>query len=142
MESRPSNAVVRVRTFELHEQAGELLKDGIRVRLQEQPLQILQILLEHPGKVVTREDLKKRIWPSDTFVDFDHGINNAIKRLREALADTAETPRYIETLPRRGHRFIANLEPAKVVTGPRIQSIAVLPLENLSRDPEHEYLAD
>src|SRR5438445_11708739 len=142
MESRPSNAVVRVRTFELHEQAGELLKDGIRVRLQEQPLQILQILLEHPGKVVTREDLKKRIWPSDTFVDFDHGINNAIKRLREALADTAETPRYIETLPRRGHRFIAGIDvPVQAAPG-RIQSFAVLPLENLSHDPEQEYFTD
>jgi len=142
MESRPSNAVVRFGTFELHEQAGELLKDGIRVRLQEQPLQILQILLEHPGKVVTREDLKKRIWPSDTFVDFDHGINNAIKRLREALADTAETPRYIETLPRRGYRFIAGIDvPVQAAPG-RIQSLAVLPLENLSHDPEQEYFAD
>src|SRR2546425_12806005 len=142
MESRPSNAVVRFGTFELHGQAGELLKDGIRIRLQEQPLQILQILLEHPGKVVTREELKKRIWPSDTFVDFDHGINNAIKRLREALADTAETPRYIETLPRRGYRFIKSVN-AVAQPGPgRIRSVAVLPLENLSGDPEQEYFAD
>ena len=88
--------------FDVDEHAGELRKEGIKVRLQEQPLQILQILLEHPGEVVTREDLRKRIWPSDTFVDFDHGINNAIKRLREALGDTAETPRFVETLPRRG----------------------------------------
>jgi len=142
MESRPSNAVVRFGTFELHEQAGELLKDGIRIRLQEQPLQILQILLEHPGKVITREELKKRIWPSDTFVDFDHGINNAIKRLREALADTAETPRYIETLPRRGYRFIAATDLTARATASSIQSLAVLPLENLSRDPEQEYFAD
>jgi DNA-binding winged helix-turn-helix (wHTH) protein len=76
---------VRFREFEMDEHAGELRKDGIKVRLQEQPLQILQILLERPGEVVTRDDLRKRIWPSDTFVDFDHGINNAIKRLREAL---------------------------------------------------------
>src|SRR5713101_8738241 len=136
-----TRAVVRFGSFELDQDAGELRRDGTKVRLQEQPLQILQILLEQPGKVVAREELRKRIWPSDTFVDFDHGINNAIKRLREALGDTAETPRYIETLPRRGYRFIANLEPAKV-TGPRMQSIAVLPLENLSRDPEQEYFAD
>src|SRR5438309_5034450 len=138
MESRPSNAVVRFGTFELHEQARELLKDGIRIRLQEQPLQILQILLEHPGKVVTREELKKRIWPSDTFVDFDHGINNAIKRLREALADTAETPRYIETLPRRGYRFVGRIERSVA----RMRSLAVLPLETLSHDPEQEHFAD
>src|SRR5437660_6207550 len=141
MESRPSNAVVRFGAFEVNEQAGELLKDGIRIRLQEQPLQILQILLEHPGKVVTREDLKKRIWPSDTFVDFDHGINNAIKRLREALADTAETPRYIETLPRRGYRFIAGIDvPVQTAPG-RSQSLAVLPFEKLSHDHEQEYFS-
>ena len=91
----------------MDEHARELRKEGIKVRLQEQPLQILQILLEHPGEVVTREKLRKRVWPSDTFVDFDHGINNAIKRLREALGDTAETPRFVETLPRRGYRFVA-----------------------------------
>src|SRR5947208_12814065 len=99
---------------------------------------MLQILLEQPGKMVAREELQKRIWSSDTFVDFDHGINNAIKRLREALADTAETPHYIETLPRRGYRFIASLGSASG----RIESLAVLPLENLSRDPEQEYFAD
>ena len=137
-----SGRSVRFGQFEMDEHARELRKEGIKVRLQEQPLQILQILLEHPGDVVTREDLRKRIWPSDTFVDFDHGINNAIKRLREALGDTAETPRFVETLPRRGYRFIANLEVAKPVTGSSSQSIAVLPLENLSRDPEQEYFAD
>src|SRR5712691_2557482 len=124
--------------FEMDEHAGELRKEGIKVRLQEQPLQILQILLEHPGEVVTREDLRKRIWPSDTFVDFDHGINNAIKRLREALGDTAETPRYVETLPRRGYRFIGKIERET----PKFRSLAVLPLENLSRDPEQEYFAE
>src|SRR5579863_5920633 len=92
---------VRFASFEMDEIAGELRKDGVKIRLQEQPFQILQILLEHTGEVVTREDLRKRVWPSDTFVDFDHGINNAIKRLREALGDTAETPRFIETIPRR-----------------------------------------
>ena len=128
---------VRFGSFEMDEVAGELRKDGAKIRLQEQPFQILQILLEHPGDVITREELRKRVWPSDTFVDFDHGINNAIKRLREALGDTAETPRFIETLPRRGYRFIAKLE-----TSGGVRSLAVLPLENLSRDPEQEYFAD
>ena len=96
---RPSHGTVRFGDFELDQDTGELRREGVKVRLQEQPLQILQILLEQPGKVITREDLRKRVWPSDTFVDFDHGINNAIKRLREALVDTAETPHYIETLP-------------------------------------------
>ncbi len=137
-----TRAVVRFGAFELDQDAGELRRDGTKVRLQEQPLQILQILLEQPGKVVAREELRKRIWPSDTFVDFDHGINNAIKRLREALGDTAETPRYVETLPRRGYRFICCTEVPKKTAARRIQSLAVLPLENLSRDPEQEYFAD
>src|SRR5437879_3358194 len=133
---------VRFGPFELDQDAGELRKGGTKVRLQEQPLQILEILLGQPGKVVTREELRNQIWPSDTFVDFDHGINNAIKRLREALGDTAETPLYIETLPRRGYRFIGNIEPVAQPVSGHIHSIAVLPLENLSCDPEQEYFAD
>ena len=122
----------------MDELAGELRKDGVKIRLQEQPFQILQILLERPGEVVTREDLRKRVWPSDTFVDFDHGINNAIKRLREALGDTAETPRYVETLPRRGYRFVGKSERDTA----KMRSLAVLPLEDLSHDLEREYFAD
>jgi TolB-like protein/tetratricopeptide (TPR) repeat protein len=133
-----SRTTVRFGEFELDQNAGELCRDGSKIRLQEQPLQILRILLEQPGRVVPREELQKRIWPSDTFVDFDHGINNAIKRLREALSDTAETPRYVETLPRRGYRFIGKIERET----PKFRSLAVLPLENLSRDPEQEYFAD
>src|SRR6266404_8651715 len=135
---RSSQGTVRFGPFELDQDAGELRKGGTKVRLQEQPLQILQILLEQPGKVVAREELQKRIWSSDTFVDFDHGINNAIKRLREALGDTAETPCYVETLPRRGYRFIGKIERET----PKFRSLAVLPLENLSRDPEQEYFAE
>jgi TolB-like protein/Tfp pilus assembly protein PilF len=131
-------AVVRFGQFELDQHSGELRRDGTRIRLQEQPLQVLRILLEHPGKIIPREELQTRIWPSDTFVDFDHGINNAIKRLREALGDTAETPRYVETLPRRGYRFIGKTDSDT----PEIKSLAVLPLEDLSRDPEREYFAD
>src|SRR5438477_10756688 len=134
---RSSQGNVRFGAFELDEDAGELRREGIKVRLQEQPLQILQILLEQPGKVITREELRKRIWPSDTFVDFDHGINNAVKRLREALSDAAETPRYIETLPRRGYRFLH----AAATTSPDV-SIAVLPFLSLSADPENEIFAD
>jgi DNA-binding winged helix-turn-helix (wHTH) protein len=104
-----SRVPIRFSVFELDLRAGELRKDGVKVKLQEQPFQILQVLLEHPGEVVTREELQRRIWPADTFVDFDHGLYNAIKRLREALGDTAEAPRYIETLPKRGYRFIATL---------------------------------
>ena len=129
---------VRFGSFEMDKSAGELSKDGTKVRLQEQPLQILQMLLERPGSVVTREELRKRVWPSDTFVDFDHGINNAVKRLREALGDTAETPRFIETLPRRGYRFVAPIDS----TVEHARSLAVLPLENLSNDPEQEYFAE
>jgi TolB-like protein/Flp pilus assembly protein TadD len=129
---------VRFASFEMDGVAGELCKDGVRIRLQDQPFQILQILLERPGDVIAREELRKRVWPSDTFVDFDHGINNAINRLREALGDTAETPRFIETIPRRGYRFLATLDSKDE----RIPSLVVLPLENLSGDPEQEYFAD
>src|SRR6202158_2834252 len=110
MESTSSGRHIRFGQFEMDEKTGELRKDGTKIRLQEQPLQILQILLEHPGELVARDELRKRVWPTDTFVDFDHGINNAIKRLREALADLAETPKFVETLARRGYRFIGSLE--------------------------------
>jgi len=127
---------MRFGVYELDVRSGELRKDGIRVQVQEQPLQILQILLERPGEVVTRDELRRKIWPSNTFVDFDHGINNAIKRLRAALNDSAEKPRYIETLASRGYRFIGTASP------PQIESLAVLPLENLSGDPEQDYFAE
>jgi TolB-like protein/DNA-binding winged helix-turn-helix (wHTH) protein/Tfp pilus assembly protein PilF len=208
----PKASGVRARfgSFVMDLRAGELLKHGVRIRLQAQPFQILGMLLERPGEVVTREELRHALWPSDTFVDFDHGLNNAINRLREALGDSAESPRFLETLPRRGYRFIAAVEsvpspspqalepqiedsstaPAdgKVAAPPvespkpslrrklwiaagaggtallvlivtlntggvrqrllgasrasRIESVAVLPLENLSGDPSQEYFAD
>lgn len=136
-ESTSSGRRIRFGPFEVDETAGELRRDGTRIRLQDQPFQILQILLEHPGEVVSREELRHRIWPTDTFVDFDHGINNAIKRLREALGDTSETPGYIETLPRRGYRFL----PALAATVAEA-SIAVLPFLSLSADPENEIFSD
>jgi eukaryotic-like serine/threonine-protein kinase len=93
--------------FEFDSERGQLRKHGIRIKLQDQPFQILQILLERSGELVTREELRNRIWPADTFVDFDKGLYNAVKKLREALGDTAGTPRYVETVPKRGYRFIA-----------------------------------
>jgi TolB-like protein/DNA-binding winged helix-turn-helix (wHTH) protein/Flp pilus assembly protein TadD len=100
--------------------AGELRRNGQRVRLQEQPFQVLAMLAEHPGEVVTREELQKRLWPADTFVDFDHGLNKAINKLREALGDSAESPRFVETVARRGYRFLAEVKGADAapVRGP------------------------
>lgn len=194
---RASQPTARFGSFEVDFRAGELRKHGLRVRLQVQPFQILAMLLDRPGEVVTREELRQALWPSDTFVDFDHGLNNAINRLREALGDSAESPRYVETLLRRGYRFIASVEqaaprpapatpgsPVETVAGaiprhtvkswtlaaamlgvavmlffglratvwrhkasatasaPRIRSLAVLPLENLTGDPSQDYFVD
>ncbi len=190
---RPSSSVpstLRFGVFELDPRAGELRKKGMKIRLQGQPVEILAILLERPGETITREELKKKLWPADTFVDFEQGLNNAINRLRAALDDDAESPRFIETLPRHGYRFIGSvngsgqapgeeanttrsagalirlfaigalaiLTVAAVLVGlnvrgwhdrlfnrspkPQIQALAVLPLTNLSGDPEQEYFAD
>ena len=186
--------ILRFDNFELDVRAGELRKHGVRLRLQGQPLQVLAALLNRSGDVVTREELCAQIWSADTFVDFDHSLHNAIARLREVLGDSAETPRYIETLPRRGYRFIAPVDngdlpappgasgcappaalpghlrlakPHALLLGtvfavlvigiavwlartsgapasaaPRLNSIAVLPLDNLSGDPSEEFFAD
>jgi Tol biopolymer transport system component/DNA-binding winged helix-turn-helix (wHTH) protein len=107
----PSPTTVRFGTFEVNLSAGELRKDGVKLRLSGQPFQVLTILLERPSEVVTREDLQKRLWP-DTFVDVDHNLNTAINKIREVLGDSAENPRFVETLPRRGYRFIAPVEGA------------------------------
>ena len=196
-EAAPTHQTVRFGVFELDLRAGELYKRGLKVRLQEKPQQVLAILLEKPGEVVTREELRQRLWPPDTFVDFDHSLGTAINKLREALDDSAEHPRYIETLPRHGYRFIAAVDSgaevpahredgplpkrskrrrwlavtavtAIVVFGvllalnvaglrgwllssvgashgapfPKVESIAVLPLANLSGDPRQQYFAD
>jgi TolB-like protein/DNA-binding winged helix-turn-helix (wHTH) protein/Tfp pilus assembly protein PilF len=186
--------VLRFDDFELDVRIGELRKRGVRLRLQGQPSQVLAALLDRAGDVVTHEELRARIWTADTFVDFDHSLHNAIARLREVLGDSAETPRYIETLPRRGYRFIGPVDggaltspsrsapteqPGQVPvdlrlrkyrkllatafvallviglavwllrTGtrptsaaPRLNSIAVLPLENLSGDTSEEFFVD
>jgi serine/threonine protein kinase/DNA-binding winged helix-turn-helix (wHTH) protein/Tol biopolymer transport system component len=112
--------------FELDVRAGELRKGGLRIRLQEQPFQILLMLLEHPGEVVTREEIRKRLWPNDTIVEFDHSIGTAIKKLRQALRDEAESPRYVETLPRRGFRFIFPLDAS--IDAPEESSVEPPPL--------------
>jgi TolB-like protein/DNA-binding winged helix-turn-helix (wHTH) protein/tetratricopeptide (TPR) repeat protein len=174
--------VIRFGPFQLDLRAAELQHNGTKIKLPEQPFQILAELVEHPGEVVTREELRQRLWRSDTFVDFEHGLNTAVKRLREALGDSAEKPRYIETLPRHGYRLmvpVEKAEPAASVTSKasvrrrslrlavsvliiaavaggvvwqsrlrerlrpvKIESLAVLPLENLSGNPEEEYFAD
>ena len=104
--------VLRFGVFEVDLAAGELRKSGRRVRLQEQPFQILALLLDHPGEVITREEVRQKLWPADTFVDFDHSLNTAINKVREALGDSASNPRYVETLARRGYRFLAPVERA------------------------------
>lgn len=112
-DDRPSvPRIVRFGVFDVDARSGELRKAGRRVALQDQPFRVLGALLERPGELVTREELRRRLWPDDTFVDFEHGLNAAIKRLRDALGDAAENPRFIETLPRRGYRFIAPLRDA------------------------------
>jgi len=174
--------VARFGAFEVDLCSGELLKDGLKVKLQGQPIQVLTALLEHPSEIVTREELRQRLWPSETFVDFEHNLNSAVKRLRRALGDSADVPRFVETLPRHGYRFIAPIsEPESTGSGRQflnhrmgigaiatlavlalglmfvsrwrnvlfdrmqvktIDSLAVLPLENLSGKPEEEYFAD
>jgi TolB-like protein/DNA-binding winged helix-turn-helix (wHTH) protein/Tfp pilus assembly protein PilF len=176
--------------FILDLRTGELTRDGCRIPLQGQPAQFLVLLISQPGQLVTREDLRAKLWPEDTFVDFDHGLNNAVNRVREALGDSAGSPRYIETVPRKGYRFIGEAEAPSPASPPiesaaggsflawafshrtlvllgvaillaavagwgwyrfherslppaaRIQSLAVLPLANLSGDPSQEYFAD
>lgn len=110
MSVNASSRIVRFSTFAVNLHTGELRKLRQKVKLQEQPLQVLAALLERPGELVTREELRNKLWPADTFVDFDHSLNAAVKRLREALGDSAETPTFIETLARRGYRFIGNIE--------------------------------
>jgi cholera toxin transcriptional activator len=104
-------------TFEVDLRARELRRGGIRVRLQDQPFEILTMMLERPGEVVTREELRERLWPAGTFVDFEHSLNAAVKRLRAALGDDADNPRFVETQHRRGYRFIAPVASSDKGTG-------------------------
>lgn len=138
----PPTHVVRFGHFELDLRTGELRKQGVRTKLQEQPFQVLAMLLEHPNQVVTREELRNRLWPADTFVDFDHSLNRAINKLREALDDSADTPFFIETLPKRGYRFLAPVDGRDgTKRSTWIDSIAVFPLSTFLPDPDLEYLS-
>jgi cholera toxin transcriptional activator len=116
-QGNPSARIARFGVFELDLSAGELRKNGAKLRLQEQPFQVLALLLERAGEVVTREDLRLKLWPADTFVDFDHSLNTAVNKLRETLGDSASSPRYIETLARRGYRFIAPVQHSEAKAG-------------------------
>jgi cholera toxin transcriptional activator len=109
-EARSARKIARFGVFEADLLSGELRKDGTKIHLQEQPFQILALLLERPGEVVTREELRRQLWPADTFVDFDHSLNTAVNKLREALADSASNPRFVQTVARRGYRLIAPVE--------------------------------
>ncbi len=154
---RPSS-VKRFGAFEVDLRARELRKGGIRIRLQDQPFEILTAMLERPGDVVTREELRQRLWPAGTFVDFEHSLNAAVKRLRAALGDDADNPRFVETLHKRGYRFIAAVQTesgqavrnlhvvrpsaATPRTGIADLRLAILPFANLSGDPAQEYFSD
>src|SRR5688572_15423414 len=131
---------LRFGSFELDVRSRELRKGTSAVRLQEQPFEILRMMLERPGRVVTRDELRQRLWPNGTFVDFEHSLNAAVKRLRAALGDDADNPRFVETLPRRGYRFIAAVQESDTAraeaagaAAPRVR-LAVLPFANLSED--------
>ena len=128
MGSQASHSTARFAGFELDLRTGELRKNGRRVRLQAQPLKALLVLLEHPGELVTREQLRKEVWPQDTFVDFDHGLNKAVAKLRDAVDERGTSPSIIETLPRLGYRFIPSVEwvdkdrSSDIVSEPRSES--------------------
>jgi len=134
MEATARPRRTRFGAFEVDLRSGEVYKHGIRLKLQDQPFQVLALLLEHPGDVVKREELRQKLWPGDTFVDFDTGLNSAIKKLRDVLADSAEEPRYIETLPRRGYRFIAPVENGDL-PAPAVGKIHVAPVVPLGPTP-------
>jgi TolB-like protein len=144
---------VRFGPFEVDMSAGEVRKRGRRMRLQDKPFRVLEALLEYPGEVVGRDVLRTRLWPADTFVDFDTGLNSAVNKVRRVLGDSAATPLFIETLGRRGYRFIASVDPAPGATAssaalgwapglPTVSSLAILPLANLSGNEQEEYFCD
>jgi len=151
----PAARLLRFGPFELDTRAGELRKRGTSLPLKGQPLQVLEILLRHSGDIVTREELRTQLWTADTFVDFEHSLHNAIARLRDTLGDSVTAPRFIQTLPRRGYRFVMAVESVDGETygapslgstvqsrAPEIRALAVLPLADLSGDPAQGYFTD
>jgi TolB-like protein len=147
MDERTTDALC-FGAFELDLRTRELRRKGVKIRVQEQPLQLLAMLLEHPGELLTREELRRKLWPTDTFVDFDHGLNTAVNRLRTALGDSAENPRFIETLPRQGYRFVGQVSApgrprlSPVEAKPATIRLAVLPLNDYSEGNENAYFSD
>lgn len=145
MAASGASHLVRFASFELDLRTRELRKQGVRVAVQDQPLRLLAVLLDRPGELLTREELHRRLWPSDTFVDFEHGLNAAIKRLRTALGDSADSPQFVETLPRRGYRFVALVERADregaPATATRLTRLITLPFRVLRPDPDTDFLA-
>jgi DNA-binding winged helix-turn-helix (wHTH) protein len=133
-EEKPAIRPIRFGPFEADLQAKELRKRGVRVRLPDQPFTLLAELLQRPGEVVTREELQARLWPSNTFVDFDRGLNKAMNRVRETLNDSAEEPRYIETIPRCGYRFIGEIEP--VLSSPAVQPSPAATVSAVPESPQ------
>jgi TolB-like protein len=143
MPSNPKTArPIRFGVFELDLRAGELRKCGVKLKLQGKPIALLSTLLERPGEVVTREALREKLWPADMFVDFDHSLSIAVNKLRTVLGDDADNPRFIETLARRGYRFVAPVHAQVSANGAPRRMIAVLPFENLSGDPQQDYFVD
>ena len=138
-----TDSPLRFGSFELDVRSRELRQGGKAVRLQEQPFEILRMMLERPGRVVTREELAARLWPDGTFVDFEHSLNAAVKRLRAALGDEADNPRFVETLPRRGYRFIGHAaapsESGPEAAGAALPRLAVLPFTTLSDSAAQEF---
>ncbi len=135
--------ILRFGVFEVDLRSGELRKHGLKIKLQEKPLQVLATLLEHPGDVITREELRRKLWSEDTFVDFEHSINIALNKLRAALSDSAKNPRFVETLARHGYRFIAPVDKRVQASPPSGKvMLAVLPFENLSNDPRQNYFSE
>ena len=137
-QSGLSPGTFRFGPYEADVGTRELRKHGLRIGLREKSFQVLVALLEHPGEVVTREKLRRRLWPEGVFVDFDNSLNSTVNRLRDVLGDSSAKPRFIETLPRLGYRFIAQVEPARAAR----PTLAVLPFENLNHDPEQDFFAD
>src|SRR5918995_5898655 len=129
----PAAHVIRFGVFELDAASGELRRHGLKIRLPDQSLQVLRLLLRRPGEVVTREELQRALWNTETFVDFEVGLNSAIRRLREALDDSAENPRFVETLPRRGYRFIVSVDSPAVDQRVEPDPVTTTPVSSAAR---------
>ena len=141
MDLSPQTTVLRFGPFDLDSKSGELRRDGEVIKLQPQPLKVLALLVRHSGEVVTREEIRQQVWSGDTFVDFGQSLNFCIRQIREALGDDAETPQYIQTLPRRGYRFLLPVESGEAGLEAPVTRLIVLPFRMLRPDPETDFLA-